>query len=173
MTNEIGLREARKELGPLADRARYTGEITYLTRNGERIAAIVPLNRIATEARMSRNVISTNSHVDVTDEYAEAVDALLDKEIALRETYAKEHGQKTYRVWVAEYNAPGAGDTRWAVDYWDEASREVEEFDNREAAEERYEEFVRATAADLSLDEDGEPIPFTETDVPGVPGYDA
>jgi hypothetical protein len=116
-----------------------------------------------------RNVISTNAHVDVTDEYAEAVEKLLDSEVPLRETFIREDGQKTYFTRVVQYDA-GDGD-RWAVDYFDPASREVEEFTDQAKAEERYKELVRASARDLSLDEDGEPIPFTETDVPGVPGY--
>jgi antitoxin (DNA-binding transcriptional repressor) of toxin-antitoxin stability system len=45
-TRELGLREAREQLGPIANRANLAGEITYLTRNGKRIAAIVPLDRI-------------------------------------------------------------------------------------------------------------------------------
>lgn len=42
----MGIEKARAQLGPLANRAEIGGEITYLTRNGRRIAAIVPLDRI-------------------------------------------------------------------------------------------------------------------------------
>ena len=118
-----------------------------------------------------RSVISTNAHADVTDEYAEAVDKILEKEIMLRDTQLREHGQITFRVCVAEYDAPDGSGKRWAVDYADPASREVEEFDSQYAAETRYVEMVRASAKDLSLDENGEPIPFTYSDVSGVPGY--
>ncbi|MCW2901751.1 MAG: hypothetical protein JWO67_4016 [Streptosporangiaceae bacterium] len=45
-SEEMGIEPARKVLGPIADRARYAGQVTYLTRNGRRIAAVVPLNRI-------------------------------------------------------------------------------------------------------------------------------
>ncbi|MGI5274853.1 hypothetical protein ACQEUU_37370 [Nonomuraea sp. CA-218870] len=39
---EIGVEQARKILGHLANDARDTGQITFLTYNGRRIAAIVP-----------------------------------------------------------------------------------------------------------------------------------
>jgi prevent-host-death family protein len=44
---EIGMREGRAEFGELISRAEYGGEITYVTRHGRRVAAIVPLDRIA------------------------------------------------------------------------------------------------------------------------------
>jgi antitoxin (DNA-binding transcriptional repressor) of toxin-antitoxin stability system len=40
---EIGIEQARKTLGDIASRALYAGQGTYLTRNGRRVAAIVPL----------------------------------------------------------------------------------------------------------------------------------
>lgn len=43
---EIGIEQARKTLGDIASKAQYAGQITYLTRNGRRVAAIVPLERI-------------------------------------------------------------------------------------------------------------------------------
>lgn len=172
MSKWIGLREARKEIGPIADRAHLAGEITFLSRNGKPIAAVVPIDRIK-EPAMPRNVISTNAYIEVTEEYAEQVDAILDKAIPLRETYDRDDiGQKSFRVWVAEYDAPDGGGTRWAVDYYDTASREVEEFDNQADAELRYEEMVRATAENLGTNNDDEQETFTETDVPDVPGYE-
>lgn len=118
-----------------------------------------------------RNVISTNTHVDVSDEYAEAVDKILEKAFPMRETFQREHGLKTYRVLVAEYSAPDGSGRRWAVDYSDPASREVEEFDHREAADVRYEWIVRACAEGLRVNNDDVQETFDETDVPGVPGY--
>jgi antitoxin (DNA-binding transcriptional repressor) of toxin-antitoxin stability system len=170
-TNEIGLREARVQLGPIANRADLAGEITYLTRNGRKIAAIVPVH-IAQEHVMPRNVISTNAHIDVTDDYADQVREILDNPGALieRETCQRnEHGQIDYYTRVVSYDAGGGA--RWAVDYFDPASREVEEFDDQAAAEARYEEMVRASAGDLGYDYEGEQVEFTETDVAGVPGY--
>lgn len=43
---DIGIEQARKNLGDLANRAQLAGDIAYLTRNGKRIAAIVPLERV-------------------------------------------------------------------------------------------------------------------------------
>lgn len=43
---EIGIEQARKSLGDIANRADLAGTITYLTRNGRRVAAVVPLERI-------------------------------------------------------------------------------------------------------------------------------
>ena len=40
---EIGIEKARKNLGFLADLARYANETTILTRNGHPIAAITPI----------------------------------------------------------------------------------------------------------------------------------
>jgi antitoxin (DNA-binding transcriptional repressor) of toxin-antitoxin stability system len=40
---EVGIEEARKNLGPIADRAHNEGTITYLTRYGRPIAAVVPV----------------------------------------------------------------------------------------------------------------------------------
>lgn len=45
---EIGIENARKTLGPIADRAHNQGQITYLTRNNQRIAAIIPVGSRAT-----------------------------------------------------------------------------------------------------------------------------
>jgi len=120
-----------------------------------------------------RNVISTNAHVDVTDEYAKAVDKILNDPFRTleRSTFQTEDGQEDFYIHVVEYGAPDGNGTRWAVDYSDPASREVEESLSRSEAEARYEELVRASANNLSLDDEGEPIPFTSTDVPGVPGY--
>jgi len=44
--NEIGIEPARARLGDLANRAYYAGQVTYLTRRGRCVAAIVPLDRI-------------------------------------------------------------------------------------------------------------------------------
>jgi prevent-host-death family protein len=46
--DEVGLDEARVQLTDLVDRAERAGDVTYLTRNGRRVAAVVPLDRIET-----------------------------------------------------------------------------------------------------------------------------
>ncbi|MFC4117021.1 hypothetical protein [Nonomuraea zeae] len=47
---ELTVEEARARLGDVANRADQAGQITYLTRNGRRVAAIVPLHRTAEAA---------------------------------------------------------------------------------------------------------------------------
>lgn len=42
-TESISLREARDSLGKRVDAAHYRGDITVITKNGERRAAIVPI----------------------------------------------------------------------------------------------------------------------------------
>jgi hypothetical protein len=44
---DTGIEQARKTLGEIANRAEFAREITFLTRNGRRIAAVVPLDRIS------------------------------------------------------------------------------------------------------------------------------
>lgn len=52
MSDEVGIEQARANLGDLANRAHYAGQIAYITRRGRRIAAIVPINRITQETAM-------------------------------------------------------------------------------------------------------------------------
>ena len=118
-----------------------------------------------------RNIISTNAPVDVPAEYAGEVEDLLRRAITDRETYMREDGRKTFYVRLIAYDAPDGSGRRWAVEYFDPASWEVEEFERETDAEERYEETVRAAGANLREDDDGNQITFNVTDVPGVPGY--
>lgn len=55
---EIGVEEARKVLGDLADDAGLDGVLTYLTRHRRRVAAIVPLDRIAEESAVPELVMA-------------------------------------------------------------------------------------------------------------------
>ncbi|WP_158546652.1 type II toxin-antitoxin system prevent-host-death family antitoxin [Halopolyspora algeriensis] len=41
MSAEMPVSSARTDIGPVTDRAEYTGEITYLTKHGRRAAAVV------------------------------------------------------------------------------------------------------------------------------------
>ena len=111
------------------------------------------------------NIQSTNAHVDVSDEYAELVMSAVDASGAIPERLT-ERGEYYVRVLTVDVPLcpPHAA---YIVDYSDPASREVEEYSTLEDAEERYEEYVRASAGDLADDE-----VFEITDVPGVPGYD-
>jgi antitoxin (DNA-binding transcriptional repressor) of toxin-antitoxin stability system len=55
----IGIEEARKNLGEIANRADLAGEITYLTRHGRAIAAVVPTLRPSHRDRKGADVITT------------------------------------------------------------------------------------------------------------------
>ncbi|MFE1075176.1 hypothetical protein ACFW5W_28655 [Streptomyces sp. NPDC058783] len=118
-----------------------------------------------------RNVISTNSSTDVSEEYAEQVERLLAAQAAQRETtQVNEWGQTDLHVRLHTYEAPGSGETMWAVDYSDPVSRELEETGSFEEADARYEELVRDSAENLGTDDDGLQERFAVTDVDGVPG---
>jgi hypothetical protein len=119
------------------------------------------------------NVVSTNASADVSEEYAERVEALIAAGTPDRETTQKgRHGEEGLRIQLYAYEAPGSGEARWAVDYHDGALRELEEYATETEAQERYEEMVRAAAGnlDFAFDRDGNPTRFTSTDVEGVPG---
>lgn len=121
-----------------------------------------------------RNIQSTNAGVDVSEEYAERVVELIDAAPKERETTLMgEYGQTDCYIRLHSYEIDGA--QRWAVDYQDPASRELEEADEpgeagRREAEARYEEFVRSSAAVLGEDREGIQVRFSSTDVEGVPG---
>jgi len=119
-----------------------------------------------------RNVITTNSSPDVSDDYAEQVAQIIDQlGPADRETTIDDgDGQTDYGIRLYSYTAPDTGRAMWAVDYNDPASRELEETDDEAEANARYEELVRDAAANLGTDRNGHSERFTTTDVDGVPG---
>lgn len=129
-----------------------------------------------------RNIATTNSTSDVTDEYADAVQDLIAAAGPDRETTQKNrNGELTFYIRLYGYQAPelvdgtqqvaeDGGEYRWAVDYFDSASRELEEFDTEEEATGHYLDQVRVAAGNLGVDENHEQIRFTTTDVEGVPG---
>ncbi|GHI98165.1 hypothetical protein TPA0906_00310 [Streptomyces olivaceus] len=118
-----------------------------------------------------RNVISISTSADVSEEYAEQVERLIAVQPAQRETtQVNQWGQTDYHVRLHTYEAPGSGETMWAVDYSDPAIRELEETGSREEADARYEELVRDSAENLGIDDDGFQERFAVTDVDGVPG---
>ncbi|MDG9728382.1 hypothetical protein [Streptomyces sp. DH41] len=118
-----------------------------------------------------RNVISNVTSSDVSDEYAEQVKELIAAQNPQRETtQVNEWGQTDFRVRLHTYEAPGSGETMWAVDYSDPVVREVEESDSQTEADARYEALVRDGAENLGTDDDGLQERFAVTDVDGVPG---
>ncbi|WP_440580941.1 hypothetical protein [Streptomyces sp. PT19] len=118
-----------------------------------------------------RNVVSSITSTDVSDEYAEQVERLLATQVPQRETtQVNKWGQTDFHVRLHTYEAPGSGRMMWAVDYSDPVNRELEESDSREEANARYEELVRDSAENLGTDGDGFQERFAVTDVDGVPG---
>ena len=63
LREEVGIREARTMLGRLADAAASTDQVTYLTKQGKRVAAVVSLNAACAlqQAKRSR---SDQPHID-------------------------------------------------------------------------------------------------------------
>jgi antitoxin (DNA-binding transcriptional repressor) of toxin-antitoxin stability system len=60
-SKEVGIEQARKTLGDLADAAHHRGEVTYLTKYGRPYAAIVPVSLVPQESVMSVTLYETNS----------------------------------------------------------------------------------------------------------------
>ena len=70
----IGIEDARRTLGEIVDRARYTGEITYLTRHGKPVAMIMPAGTYGadlTDADLARQHLGygPGGHEDVDREF--------------------------------------------------------------------------------------------------------
>lgn len=63
---EVGLREARRNLGELAASAYHADSVTYLTRHGRRVAAIVP-------ARAARSVSQEEAGIEYWNHTAETI----------------------------------------------------------------------------------------------------
>ncbi|MER6830926.1 hypothetical protein ABT352_33370 [Streptosporangium sp. NPDC000563] len=123
---------------------------------------------------MLRTVLTHVSVSDLTDEHAEQIDALVRDELRFpdRETYSLEHGQKTYRTALVTYKDPVTGEMRYGIYDEDGATRELEDTDDEDEANARYEELVRARAENLGIDHNDEPECFDASDVDGVPVKD-
>jgi antitoxin (DNA-binding transcriptional repressor) of toxin-antitoxin stability system len=87
MERELGIREARGQLGELADRARYLDEITYLTKHRTRIAAVVPAEAARTRAQLADSAELTTAEVAELrigyERLHRAADAVLDADEVL------------------------------------------------------------------------------------------
>lgn len=91
-----------------------------------------------------RNIVSTNTAIDVDVLTSERIKAVIDDTAPELETYTTDSiGQRDYQIRLVCYVDPGTGDTRWAVAYEDPASVEYEDFDSRQEADGRYAEMVR------------------------------
>lgn len=80
--SEVGLREARTRLGELTDRARYLDEVTYLAKNGTKVAAMVPAEAARTREQLRQvREIATGELVAMRADYERlhrAADATLE-----------------------------------------------------------------------------------------------
>jgi prevent-host-death family protein len=153
--NEIGLREGRAKFGDLVNRAEYAGEITYITRHGRRVAAIVPINRIAKEP-IVRTVSSTIDRVDptVTPDIRDEVRAAVEAGHIVRESYSVgDSGAKDYHIRVVEFELDGQ--KRWAMVHDDPNEAELIDSSDRDEIEKLYEKQVSdlANISDWGFDE--------------------
>ncbi|MER7131319.1 hypothetical protein [Streptosporangium saharense] len=120
---------------------------------------------------MLRNVLTSVTGRDVSDDYADAVRKQLDSalRLAVRESYSKDRwGQLTARGALISYTSPDTGEERWANYYTDDAVEELEEADDRAEAEARYEENIQALADCAGTG----PAWWQVTDVDDVPTRD-
>ncbi|WP_326641011.1 hypothetical protein OIE67_16005 [Nonomuraea fuscirosea] len=94
---ELGIREARGQLGELADRARYLDEITYLTKHRTRIAAVVPAEAARTRAQLADTVEQSLAEAERTRRDYERLHRAADAVLEAREVlWARAH----QRVWT-------------------------------------------------------------------------
>ncbi|MFB7666035.1 hypothetical protein ACFC1R_19125 [Kitasatospora sp. NPDC056138] len=138
-----------------------------------------------------RIVHSTHGASDVPEELSEQIRHLVqESDDWERETLELDHRIGKYSVFNVELHAlaePGTGRPRWAVTRWSQpappasfygirlrrqkpASLLVEDTADRAEAHARYEEHVRARAAEQTAAH-GDGFAFQHTDVPGLPGY--
>ena len=101
---DIGIEQARKNLGELANRAQLAGETTYLTRNGKRIAAVVPLERIM--PTYTSVIEASNEAGDIWQAVAPA-ESFTDEETDASEV----------AYWIAS-NQTVADGSKWRVRVW-------------------------------------------------------
>ncbi|MFI7455493.1 type II toxin-antitoxin system Phd/YefM family antitoxin [Nonomuraea sp. NPDC049714] len=84
---ELGIREARGQLGELADRARYLDEITYLTKHRTRIAAVVPAEAARSRGQLQGTVEQSAAEAERTrrdyERLHRAADAVLNADEVL------------------------------------------------------------------------------------------
>lgn len=87
---ETGLREGRTQLGAMADRARWKDEITYLTRSGTRVAAIVPAAAARTLAQTTEAIQTRRGEEDRAEQHLADVIAELHRQVNNRDaTWAR------------------------------------------------------------------------------------
>lgn len=160
--NEIGLREGRVKFGDLVTGAEHHGEITYVTRHGRRVAAIVPINRIAKEP-VVRTVHSTVDRVDptVTPDIAEAVRDAVEKGTVERKSSCLEYDSEYVSIRVVAFELDGQ--ERWAMFHEDNSQVELIDSADRDEIVALYEKQVRGlvTFSEWTFDETDVELPHT------------
>lgn len=113
---EMPISEARDKLADVVNRAAYTGEPTYITRRGRRLAAIVSPTQLAVDqARASQLAVVAacrqmwESVADRDDATRDAVRAVIDHAVELAEDVGDVAAVKAM---LAEREA-GASATSW------------------------------------------------------------
>ncbi len=86
--NEIGIEQARKSLGDLADAAHHRGQVTIITRHGRAYAAITPIKEpamtpaaIAAQIKSLYGDLKTALDTDLDTVLSNLADAELDAEL--------------------------------------------------------------------------------------------
>ena len=105
---EIGIEQARKSLGDIANRAQLTGAITYLTRNGRRIAAVVPLELTMQNTEYTVTIEAANADQTIW-QALEAAEPVTAAEIE------QDGGPEAYARWVASNQTAATGPGAWRV----------------------------------------------------------
>lgn len=62
--NQVGIEDARKFLGDIANRAHMSGTVTLLTRRGKNIAAVVPITAATAAAPAALNPETLRRDID-------------------------------------------------------------------------------------------------------------
>ncbi|MEV6525570.1 prevent-host-death protein [Longispora sp. NPDC051575] len=66
VARELTVTDAREQLARVVNEAAYAGAITYLTRHGQRIAAIVPVNVAVAAEELEDNHLAALAHDALT-----------------------------------------------------------------------------------------------------------
>lgn len=158
--HEIGLREARTQIGKLVNAAEYAGQVTYITNHGRRVAAIVPIHHAPRESTM-RIVSSTTETAAVDRAVAEEISDAIEAGHVVRESKSAEDGITHTFIRVVSYALDG--EERWALVHEDPAEANTSDSANQAEVVAEYEKQVRELVAvsgwtfdETDVDLDGE-----------------
>src|SRR5689334_20352665 len=104
--NEVGLRDARAKLGELVARAQHADQVTYLTRHGQRVAAIAPVPAEgAAPAKPISIAGASDRKENRTMNQGVQVQALLTNALKLVEIASTASTDPTYQAKVEDFRA--------------------------------------------------------------------